>query len=277
MSTHRFHFIAGLPRSGSTLLAAILRQNPRFYAQMSGPVYGMLSAVQEHMSPKAEFSSFFTIEKRVNVYRGMIENYYADQPNPVIFDTNRVWTNQLPLIANLFPDAKVIACIRDIPWVVDSFERLHQKNFLTLSIVSNFSPNSTVYLRANSWLTPEGVIGFPFDALKQAYFGEYSDRLLLVPYESLVQKPAAILSQIHQFLHEEPFDYDFNHVEYSADEFDQLSGVPDLHRVHQKVEPRPRRTILPSDLFQKLHGQFGWLTPSDTGTLGPKTRATLLG
>jgi sulfotransferase len=25
------HFISGLPRSGSTLLAAILRQNPRFH------------------------------------------------------------------------------------------------------------------------------------------------------------------------------------------------------------------------------------------------------
>ncbi|MEM5734156.1 sulfotransferase, partial [Shewanella algae] len=34
----RFHFISGLPRSGSTLLSAILRQNPRFSAGMSSPV-----------------------------------------------------------------------------------------------------------------------------------------------------------------------------------------------------------------------------------------------
>ena len=27
----KLHFIAGLPRSGSTLLAGILRQNPRFH------------------------------------------------------------------------------------------------------------------------------------------------------------------------------------------------------------------------------------------------------
>lgn len=30
------HFISGLPRSGSTLLAAILRQNPRFGAGTPG-------------------------------------------------------------------------------------------------------------------------------------------------------------------------------------------------------------------------------------------------
>jgi sulfotransferase len=32
------HFIAGLPRSGSTLLVALLRQNPRFAARISSPV-----------------------------------------------------------------------------------------------------------------------------------------------------------------------------------------------------------------------------------------------
>ncbi|MGA8585530.1 MAG: sulfotransferase [Roseiarcus sp.] len=34
---NRLHFISGLPRSGSTLLAALLRQNPRISAGMSSP------------------------------------------------------------------------------------------------------------------------------------------------------------------------------------------------------------------------------------------------
>lgn len=34
----RLHFISGLPRSGSTLLAGLLRQNPNFAAAMTGPV-----------------------------------------------------------------------------------------------------------------------------------------------------------------------------------------------------------------------------------------------
>ena len=37
-SKQTFHFISGLPRAGSTLTAAILRQNPRFHAGMSSPV-----------------------------------------------------------------------------------------------------------------------------------------------------------------------------------------------------------------------------------------------
>ena len=41
----RIHFISGLPRSGSTLLAALLRQNPRFHADMSGPMAGLFGAL----------------------------------------------------------------------------------------------------------------------------------------------------------------------------------------------------------------------------------------
>ena len=50
------HFISGLPRSGSTLLAALLRQNPRFEAGMSGPLAGLFGALLGEMSARNEFS-----------------------------------------------------------------------------------------------------------------------------------------------------------------------------------------------------------------------------
>lgn len=39
------HFTSGLPRSGSTLLAALLRQTPGFAAGMSGPLAGLFGAL----------------------------------------------------------------------------------------------------------------------------------------------------------------------------------------------------------------------------------------
>jgi hypothetical protein len=44
------HFISGLPRSGSTLLSAILKQNPRFHAGMTGPVGSLVDAMLRSMS-----------------------------------------------------------------------------------------------------------------------------------------------------------------------------------------------------------------------------------
>jgi len=45
-----FYFMAGLPRSGSTLLSSILNQNPRFYSGPSSPVLGAMYAVEENFT-----------------------------------------------------------------------------------------------------------------------------------------------------------------------------------------------------------------------------------
>lgn len=45
-----YHFISGLPRSGSTLLSALLRQNPAVHAGMSGPVAGLLNNLLNQIS-----------------------------------------------------------------------------------------------------------------------------------------------------------------------------------------------------------------------------------
>ena len=51
---NRLHFISGLPRSGSTLLAALLRQNPRFTAGMSSPVYPLFRSMLTETSARNE-------------------------------------------------------------------------------------------------------------------------------------------------------------------------------------------------------------------------------
>jgi sulfotransferase len=55
---NRLHFISGLPRAGSTLLAALLRQNPRFTAGMSSPVYALFRSMLIETSARSEGSVF---------------------------------------------------------------------------------------------------------------------------------------------------------------------------------------------------------------------------
>ncbi|MBD2040099.1 sulfotransferase, partial [Microcoleus sp. FACHB-672] len=56
MTLDKIHFISGLPRSGSTLLSAILRQNPRFHAGMTSPVGALVERMLEAMSENNEYS-----------------------------------------------------------------------------------------------------------------------------------------------------------------------------------------------------------------------------
>ena len=132
------HFISGLPRSGSTLLAALLQQNPRFHAGMSGPVAEMLNCLLGEMSGSNEYSVFLSDEQRKRILLGVVEQYYGPEyPAEVIFDTNRSWCARMPLLHSLFPNSRVIACVRDLPWVIDSIEQLIRRNALSPSSIFN--------------------------------------------------------------------------------------------------------------------------------------------
>ena len=67
-----------------------------------------------------------------------------------------------------------------------------------------------------------------------------------------------MIALLYQFLGEAPFAHDFDNVVYDAAAFDLELGVEGLHTVHRKVEPRPRKTILPPDLFERYANIAFW-------------------
>ena len=73
------HFISGLPRSGSTLLAAILRQNPAFHAAMSSPLYQIVMAALGAMGPKNDYHSFIEDHQRNDIATAVVEAFYRKQ------------------------------------------------------------------------------------------------------------------------------------------------------------------------------------------------------
>ncbi len=252
------HFISGLPRSGSTLLAALLRQNPRFEAGMSGPLAGLLAAVLREMSASNEFSVFIDDTMRERILRGLCDSFYADCTAEVVFDTNRGWCASLPAIARMFPNARVIACVRELPWVLDSIERLAQYNAFSPSLIFNYSTDGTVYSRTQHVIASEGMLGAPYDGLKQACYGPYRDRLLLLQYETLTTDPAKAMQAIYTFIAEPVFDHDFDHVDYDVTKFDERAGTPGLHTVRPTVKAEPRDTLLPPDLFKRFIDEAFW-------------------
>ncbi|OXJ22442.1 sulfotransferase [Burkholderia sp. HI2714] len=258
-----FHFISGLPRSGSTLLAALLKQNPRFHAGMTSPVGGIFLALLEAMSDRVEASVFLDNDARHRILRGFVMNYFSTSNARVIFDTNRFWCSKLPTLRLLFPQAKVIACVRDTSWIIDSFERLVNRNALQPSGVFNFAASGTVYSRASALASSDGTVGFAYDALREAFYGEHAQSMLLVQYDTLTSNPKKVLSAIYDFIGEPWFEHDFDNVEFDeGDAYDGRLGTPGLHAVGRKVRATPRDTILPPDLFQRFAGDSFWLDPS---------------
>lgn len=254
------HFISGLPRAGSTLLAALLRQNPRIHAGMTSPMGGLFNALLREMSQVNETAVFIDDRRRAAVLRGVFDAFYNDiHPGRVVFDTNRLWTTKLPALTTLFPRARVICTVRHVPWILDSLERLIRRNRFELSKIFNFEANATVYSRVEGLGAGTGMVGFSWNALREAYFGEEADRLLLVTYETLTQNTQAAMDAIYDFIEEPRFVHDPENVVYEdATEFDARLGTPGLHAVGRRVHAEPRATVLPPDLFRRYEPDSFW-------------------
>lgn len=274
MDSPNFHFISGLPRSGSTLLSAILRQNPRFVAGMTSPVGALVSAVLNQLSAGGEHSNVVGREKRKELVQALFKAYYSEvKPGQIVFDTNRMWCARLPFLEDLFPKVKVIACVRNVAWVMDSFERLYRSNpYEFTRLFSNAGGRSTIYSRLEGLAQHDQTVGFAWSALREAFYSPHAGSLLIVDYDLLCQAPKNVLGLIYQFLEEDWFEHDFDNVDYSTPEFDEPLGVPQLHTVRPKVAAEARRTILPPDLFEKYSQMSFWTETSGSAAhvIAPK-------
>ena len=74
---NRIHFVSGLPRAGSTVLSAILRQNPVFHAAMTSPVGSLYMAMETAMSRRNEIAVFLDVSQRRALLRGVFSGYYC--------------------------------------------------------------------------------------------------------------------------------------------------------------------------------------------------------
>jgi sulfotransferase len=262
----KYHLISGLPRSGSTLLSAVLRQNPRFSAAVASPVASFIDAMQPIMSG-GQFSVFFDDATRLNMLRGSFESYYAKTiatlpADPVLFDTNRSWTARMGLLAKLHPQARVICCVRDVGWIIDSIERMLAKNPAQHSRLFNFQLGGSVYARTDALMNHDGgLIGQAWSTLREAWFGEHAQRLVIVPYDHLVKEPKRTMGRLYAELREKPFDHDFNNIAYDEADFDAFLGMPGLHTVRKKVEFLERKPCIPPDIFFKYASTQFWDKP----------------
>ena len=153
----------------------------------------------------------------------------------------------------------MIACVRNPAWIMDSIEQLIRRNAFDVSrIFVTPQERATVYSRAEALLNQNRMIGFAWSALKEAYYGDEADSMLLVDYELLASRPKECMDLIYAFIGEEPFDHDFDNVAYEAHDFDMQLLAPGLHTVNAKVEFRPRRTVLPPDLFKRCQDLIFW-------------------
>jgi sulfotransferase len=116
-----------------------------------------------------------------------------------------------------------------------------------------------------------GLVGSAWSNLREAWYSERADQLILVEYERFVDNPHAAMRRLYEAVDEPFFQHDFDKVQYDEPAFDADLGMPGLHRVRARVARDPRPPAIPPDLFAKYADSSFWrLRP------GERHRATII-
>jgi len=241
------HFIAGLPRSGSTLLCNLLAQNPRIQTTSTSGIINIVNLVHDEWK-----NVFGTVDHpaaaadRKRVLEGIMQDYFDDDSTddrPIVFDKSRGWLGQLWLAElALGRKVKVLVCVRDIRDVIASFEQLWRKNAGTWGQPQEqgyYLDWQTVEGRCDVLMRQDQVVGGAYARIKTALTRGALDRMHFVEFEKMTANPRDTTRAIYEFLGEPLFAHDFENVEQVTWEDDFMHGIPGLHKIRQNIKPVP--------------------------------------
>jgi len=237
----KFYFMSGLPRCGSTLLTALLNQNPSIHASTNSPVLDTIHYSEEYLLYNSEqYKAHPKPQSAHKVLSSIAPNYYFDIKEPIIIDKSRGWVNQIQYITDYITDSPKIICpVRNIYDILTSFLYLIHKNSRVSFIDEGLKRNNleiTNDNRCDYMMSPQGIVGMSYHALSEAYRKGHQDKILLVDYDDLVRSPQQELNRIYDFLGEERYTHSFENVNAKFDENDDVYKLDNMHTVREKVE-----------------------------------------
>lgn len=220
----KLHFISGLPRSGSTLLTSLLYQNPDIHTEGVSGLCDLMWSAQRSLDSQATYASHRR-EHADQIIRSLPAMYYSQTDRPVVIDKCRAWT--LPLNVKMIeryitPQPKIICCVRDVPQIIESFERL-------------FANNSTPVDDRLPFMSELDMSLVGLDAALQT--GDQS-RYLIVSYDRLIDHTTAVLDEIYDFLEMPRYVHDLSHIVNETPENDAVYGLSGMHDVRPQIARR---------------------------------------
>jgi hypothetical protein len=238
------HFLSGIPRSGSTVLAAILNQNPETHVSTtSGLVHALDGLANTWHSAGLLNENDPDRKKLAQTMRGMIDAFYEDTDKPVVIDKGRGWP--IPIIMGAMSQVlghkpKIIATVRPVPDCMASFVRVAKPENLDEFM---YSGQLADHLKAAYISLQQG-----YEAMPECF--------LFVEYDNLLADPKKELDRIHEFLGLATFAYDLSNIDGTPvkEDDENLHGYAGMHDI--KPELKKQHNDDSHDLLKHHYNQF---------------------
>lgn len=262
MSKKTLHFIAGLPRAGSTMITNILKQNPAVHGESVtslASLIGSVNASWNNYEPNREYPNDAA---KIGVMRGMLDGYYSHIDKPIVFDKDRGWIPQIAVLeAVLQREVKIMVCVRNPAEILASFERLRKENPLFFSLPDqSLKEGSSIASRAYFYAGPDGPMGLSHRNIKDAVTMGYIDRLLFVDYNRFCNSPRSQTKRIYDFFELPEYTHNFEKIDQEEKYYDVSVGLPNLHKIKPTLEKTTVNCVeyLGLDLYEQYNREIFW-------------------
>jgi len=217
-------FLNSLPRSGNTLLGAIVNQN----SQVSVTANSILNDViyQLQLLKNDEIYQNFPDEQSFNnIIKNVFNNYYKDWKAKVIIDRGAWGTPlNLLLLKSIITKPKFIILYRPVLECLASFIRIEKPK--------------NIELRCNELMDDNGMIGKNLWSIKNTISNK--ENYIRINYLDLVTNPVNEINKIYKFLNIDSFKHKFtNFNQFVANKTKYNDSVlkAELHKIKtNKVE-----------------------------------------
>ena len=257
-----FFFMAGLPRSGSTLLSAILNQNPDIMVTASADTTSLMLALYSSSQTSESYHAGFEPQGYRNVMAKIPESFYSHINKPYIIEKNRNWgTPDYLELANMFTkNIKIIAPVRPILEILASFINLAEQNpnnfidrFVQDYPFSQYRSRNDA--RCDALMASNKHIEMNTLSIASSLMPQHKNKFHFVAYQDLVSKPEKVIHAIYDFLKIPKFEHHYQNLKWDLlPNESEVFGIPNLHKIRSKIDASKTDTSVLSDYVRQKYG-----------------------
>ena len=244
-------FLVAQPRSGNTLFASIMNQNPEIACTPNSITLEIMKDLFL-LKQTDVFQNYPDHKSLDNVLDVVYDTYYKDWPQPIIIDRGPVMTQgNFALMQKHFKRPfKCIVLLRDTMDVLASYMKWYTEN-----------PDAFVNKLANTdeeklsiVMNKKGAVAKDLEAIKNSY--NYKDMCHYVKYDDLVSQPEQEIRKVYQFMNLPYFNHrfqDLQQVEVNGMKYDDTVLGKNMHNIRATVKkvPNPYIDKIPERIRQK--------------------------
>lgn len=261
----KIFFQSSLPRVGSTVFQNLMNQDERFYASSTSGMLELIYAARHNYTESPEFKAQ-DADTMKNAFLGFckagIFGYYnAITDKPYILDKSRGHFAHYGFIDSFYPNPKMICLVRALPDIIASMEKIFRNNQHKSSPIVNHSSMQGISTpkRVDIWFNSP-PIGLAIERLAEAIRQGIDKNMLFIKYESLCLHPEIEMKRVYEYLEIEPFKHNFDHIEQTTKEDDDVYGIQGLHSIRNTLgmKPSDAKSILGKDVYDWIMNQYKW-------------------